>query len=741
MGVTVSDRDLPVSGTGSLDTTALNHLVVELNIARRQLAAYPKGHPVIAAATGKVLMCLEKVLGARDEIALGVAKDRLMAGTEVLERGNPVFRDFARILFERGVALLTLYKGLTGPELEQFNEILAWKRERVHEAGGMAQLLAEHGVSHIQVKGIDYSLFRVTTEDWEETDEFADEQEYDGDLWERFVVGLTEGTLDPYSDHPSPDSINPEALALIVSTKKSWDEAETADTYEHAISSLFRGIEQTGGASKYSVESVDKLGRFISSLNPALRRQFLQRSFRTLASHGAIAQNVLSSLSDDVIMEALQESSQSESYVPPMVLDLLQKLAASGAGKRQGKLQELIGSASDEELARKFRVIFQEDELDKFIPEEYQQTLRTIIASDGLTANDECELIELKETLLGHSVETQVSAIILEMMNAPTEDWLREALGRNISELCQYFLDSGDFTTLLSLYEKITGSPEAAGAFKPGTRDEILDVFGRPEFAEEVVLGPVVWGKAKFEEIRCFILRVGEPFVEPLYNRLAEEESISLRRFYMDLLIEMGEAARDAALLRLGDSRWYFVRNLLIILRVLDAPMVAPHLHRLIGNQHPKLQQELLKTLLHFQDPEGERLLAQDLGSTSDEVRLNAIQISGRSRNPAVLKYLIDVVSSGGLSTAEFEMKKAAIYSLAEIGDSRALPCLETVLKGRSLFSSATLNRLKAEAVRTLDRYASPDAGRMLRQIAAGGNQELARLASELLRGMQGRGQ
>lgn len=436
-------------------------------------------------------------------------------------------------------------------------------------------------------------------------------------------------------------------------------------------------------------------------------------------------------------MEALQETSRSESYVPPMILDLLQKLAASGAG-RPGKLQELVGTVSDEEVARKFGVIFREDELDKFIPEEYQRALRTIVASDRITAEDEHELIELKETLEGHSVETQVGAIILEMMNAPAEDWFKEVLERNISDLCQYFLDSGDFATLLSLYEKITSGGAVADS---GTREDILDTFGRTEFAEEVVLGPVVWGKAKFEEIGRFILRVGEPFVEPLYNRLAGEENISLRRFYMDLLIEMGEAARDAALLRLGDSRWYVVRNLLIILRTLGDPTVVKHLYRLIPNGHPKLRQELLKTLLQFRDPEGERLLAQDLGSASDELRLNAIQISGKSGNPAVLNYLITVVGSGGLSAAEFEMKKAALYALAEIGDSRALPCLEGVLKGRSLFSSAMLNRFKAEVVRTLDRYASPEAGRMLQQIAAGGNKELARVAGDLLRGMQGRGQ
>ncbi len=735
----MTDRDRPVPGNDDLNTKALTNLVVELNIARRHLAAYPKGHPVIATATQRVLSLLVQVLEFRDEITLGVAKDRLMVGTTILEQGNLIFRDFARILFERGIALLTLQKGLSGPELEQFNEFLSWKREVVYDAGGMAQLLAQHGVSHVLVQGIDYSLFKVAGEG-DGSDE-ATEAEHPFDLWERFVAGLTEGTLNPYGEQGPADAIDPEVLALIVSTKNGWEEgSEAAESYEQAFSTLLHDIDRESVASRYSVESIEKLSRFIGSLSPGLRRQFMHSSFHHLANHGNVAESVLSRFSDDVIMEALQESGQSENYVPPIILNLLQKLAATGAGQRQSKLQELIGTSNDEEMAKKFRVIFQEDELDKYIPQDYQQALRTIVNSESLTVDEEYELTELKSTLASHSVETQVSAIILELMNSPAEEWLVEVLERNLSELCQYFLDSGDFATLITLFDRISGAQAGDdGSFDQKTRDEMLDVFGRLEFVEEVLRGPVVWGKVKFGEIRTVIQRIGEPFIEPLFNRLAEEENISLRRFYMGMLIEMGNAVRDAALLRLGDSRWYFVRNLLVILRALNDPLIVTHLHRLIANQQPKLRQELLKTLLHFRDPEGERLLAQDLGSTNEELRLNAIQISGKSRNPAVFKYLLDILRKSGLSAADVEVKKNSLFALAEMGDPRALPCLEDILKGRSLFSSAMLNRLKAEVVRTLDRYPSAEATRILQQVAGGGDKELARLANESLRGMRGR--
>jgi len=48
-----------------LDTRLLSEFLYALNIARRQVAAYPPGHPMIALAAEKLLTLLEKVLEFR----------------------------------------------------------------------------------------------------------------------------------------------------------------------------------------------------------------------------------------------------------------------------------------------------------------------------------------------------------------------------------------------------------------------------------------------------------------------------------------------------------------------------------------------------------------------------------------------------------------------------------------------------------------------------------------------------
>jgi len=70
---------------------------------------------------------------------------------------------------------------------------------------------------------------------------------------------------------------------------------------------------------------------------------------------------------------------------------------------------------------------------------------------------------------------------------------------------------------------------------------------------------------------------------------------------------------------------------------------------------------------------------------------------------------------------------------LAETGRPEALPELVKVLGSRSLLAFKTLNRLKADIVRSLDRY-PPQAALPLLERLAKGSDELASLASEQLK-------
>src|SRR5512139_3855150 len=98
----LSDRKLKIHRVLSeymadidLDTRLLSDFIYSLNIARRQVTAYPSGHPMIAAAAEKLLALLEKVLEFRREVTLGIARDTLLLDGKQLDHTNPVYRDFA----------------------------------------------------------------------------------------------------------------------------------------------------------------------------------------------------------------------------------------------------------------------------------------------------------------------------------------------------------------------------------------------------------------------------------------------------------------------------------------------------------------------------------------------------------------------------------------------------------------------------------------------------------------------
>ena len=129
---------------------------------------------------------------------------------------------------------------------------------------------------------------------------------------------------------------------------------------------------------------------------------------------------------------------------------------------------------------------------------------------------------------------------------------------------------------------------------------------------------------------------------------LAEEASLSIRRFYIDLLIKMGEGVRNAALLRLRDKRWYFVRNLILVLRHLDDPSILPAIKKMRGHRHPRVREEVFRTLSYFQDPDAEQMLLEDLSSQEREVQRSAVQLAEDSRGPEVFHKLLGPLEPGG---------------------------------------------------------------------------------------------
>lgn len=718
--------------SSALDTKLLAHLIYELNIARRHLVAYPKGHPLVVTTLRKVLRLSGELFEISDEITLGVAKDTLMVGAEFLDRGNPVFRDFAKCLFSHSVAALTLRKGITLDEVIRFNEIISQKHEAGTADHDIAQRCEAAAIEHITVKCFNYDLLRVA--EHQESGIAADGLTAlrSSALWERFVTGILEGALDPQAEvSPPADDFDPELLAAVLNGRFREKPEELQESYAKAITEYMRRLDREEVA--LGAETMGKLNRFVKSLNPELRRRFLSTSCIALGARPDMAMAMLTKYPDEVILDALQESVRDESYLPPVIMSVFQRLSKAAEGVPHGANGDQPQDLLVEQFAEKLQAIFREDELDKYVPADYQAHLQCILTAESLTASELTEIEDLKRTLASHCVEVQVASVILDIVESSDTD-PSESLAKALEEHCRYFSQTGDFDTLLTVYEKMSAPREREPRADTAVQQRILAYFAEPEFIEDVLNGPAIWGKAKIPSIGALIQKIGTVFIEPLLHRLAEEENMFLRRFFIDRLIELGRPVRDAALQRLDDTRWYFVRNLLVILRSLNDGSILPHVRAIIEHPHPRVRQEMIKTLLHYRDPVADALLLQELGDQDPERRLSAVRLAGKSENADVRRLLVSILEKKSLTGIECEMRIAAVQSLAEIGDSSALQSLEAILRSKSILHPHMLHMLKAEIVTSLGKYPSESAARLLRDVAAGGKGKLSSLAAACLR-------
>lgn len=742
-----------VSAQNGLDDSLVFDFIRAMNIARRNLVAYPRGHSLVVESFEKVRAILQDFFEFSNHFTLGIAKDTLMLGTKALDRKIPVFQNFAQTLFEHGIVSLTFFRNLTVDELMDFDHIISQKRNDVHHQGGVATLLSKAKVQNIKAQLIDYRMFQAQEGPLGSESDKGDSQE--SLFWWQFVQGVMEGTLDPLGV-PSDSMVDfdPETLATILNEQYLGGGGSIGggpggggpggggpgggESVGLAVGGEGSGEGGPGFGVfldsrsfdfvqlAYDGASTARLNKFVRSLDHNLRKTFVERFFSSFSSNTGALNQLIPNLSDDIIIDALEKNTKKELYIPPNILDILKRLKKESTSEDSDETDELLGSFSKDELTEKFNVIFKEDEADRFVPLDYQKMLHDVVVAEALSVTELSQVQQLEDTLSPHSVNMHLTSVVVDIIAKRGGGEAPPYLVRGLKGCCRYLISIGDFHAVSHIYETVARKTILPGDGKDMTPNGILEVFSDDDFVGDVLDAPAQWGKEKDFYIVELIKRVGSPFVEPLLDRLASEEDRTLRYFYLDLLGELGTMVREPTIRRLKDNRWFFVRNLIILLKNLNDPTILPSLHALLDHPHPRVRLELMQALIKFNDPIAERIILQEMDSPDTGRCLKAIALAGMTRNRLVSQKLLEFLKQRGLGKTILPIKKASIHALGEIGDPSVLPALQGILKARTFFRRHAASSLKLEVIKSLQKYPAGEASLILKSVANSGPQLLA---------------
>jgi hypothetical protein len=708
-----------------------------LNAYRKNLLTYPAGHPLLEQSLNRAGQASDTLFGKMETITCVVSQDKLNVSGAKDPPSHRVLGEFAHLLFERGIFVLTLRCGLGKKEIGEFSALLNLKPEEF-TARGAEKIIAGNGFRNLEVKEADYSLFRIKGID--DPPDSPDKEPEAGDVWGNFVSALLKDPrLLENSRQQPPASNDPAQLAEFVNQLLRSPET-TPDGGDEGVENSVAGLlaEVAGPVLENDsplLPAVKRFEQFISQLNPYLRRRFHQYLLNPEHHKSTGGLNkVLKSFAAKTLFEIIDDVDQKDLSASENILGLLERF--SQANRDEAEEQQEF-SLEELPLKDKVRAIFREDISEHYGSEDYHLALHSLLNEIFPAAELEEGVADLVSSLSPQRVEMQQSRVILELFNLNDDSTSKDALRKKLNESITFFLHTGNFSALVQLHKYLLSAlnshPDNAPYYQ-----ELLAQFHQTEFMDEVIATLSTWGKENLGDIRYLIRENGNHFLIPLLDRLAEEPNRFMRSFILEELIEIGRKENPEPFLsRLGDKRWYFVRNMVTILRAVGDPASTRELRRMAGHPHIKVRREVIQALMQFRDPMAETLLLQDMKGQNEERKLSAIAQAGSSSSAEIREALLSILHKKGFSDAEMEMKKLAIRSLAGMGDPQSLPGLKAFLHSISLLNAKKLATLKLEIVKNMHFFPKPGALNILNEFVTARDNELSLAARESMKKLQ----
>jgi HEAT repeat protein len=676
-----------------LDARLLSDAIIELNISRRNVSIYPRDHPSVDKSLSRAFEYMQKLFELRPEITLAIARDTLIIDGYYLDKKNPVYREFALNLSRMNIAHVTFTTGLTKDELYEFHRFISGRVDEV-PAETVGEKLRELNLIHIRAGLIDYGAFLF--EEGKTSREKPAEQ-----LWERYIYGMLEGTLNTEDMPEEFREIPPEILARFVNTVVAADLKE--ETYDRVITTYMRRSSETAFSSK----DLKRLLAFINGLKPELKKQFLTSSLRTFTGDMDSTHKALREVSVDEVIELLSAINEQKLAIPEALKNLLDKLS--------GLPQEAVDSLSFESgllvddifLAPDIANLLGEASFSAFIDDAYQKEIQKLLdfKAKGVAP---AELREWEREYSDDAIEKDFNQSLLELLLSDIlseEEYL--SFVNLIRDQSVQFMWTGQYGQILSII-KVLDENAGHNKFSDATT-EALRYYHSGEFINGLISSLRMLGRQMRAEAWLLCQYYGERIVPSLLDALVQEESQTVRRFFMELLKQFGAGVIPEAIKRLGDPRWFVKRNMLYILSEINNPEVLPSVRPYCRHENLKVSVEAIKCLLSAGDRYGIQAVKDYLHSESREQVEQAISLTGAFRIREFVPDLIKMLKKRGISGADLYDKIPVVRALGDISDPAALPVLREVLSEKSILFKGSVERLKEEIYSTLKNYQRED--------------------------------
>jgi hypothetical protein len=638
-------------------SSEVQDVVRNLVSAIRAVKLYPSNNPIYSQTIEKSSEVLVRFLETESECRVGVQKTYFTYAQTPVGKETQLNRAIAQDLFAKGIREVVFSVGVTEEELADFYRILALSPEELAMRSGISSVLWERGTTHIRVT--EAGLDDVITAEAEGTGETVPTAKPSGGTLDEATAGkeitiagrrLVLGDLmtDPggfgagmielaKQTTSANESVDDRLFALYTEAgRKIWAEcADQSDT-------LFEGLAQSALSLDQSHRERLIAGKLYAELDAELESEQEQKADPNEQVPNALHEIVtgrFSTVWTGQQVSTLLKKSSARKTAPP-------------AATPPGTLDALPISKDLGEIAR---------DLAEYTPEE-MEALKAMSE-----AGMESDIIEASvRTLIFLLPEVKKSG-----HSTPDQEDIRLFSGvvRQLEEMQSYLLKKKDYD-LAALIARAFHVP-VDPAFEP----RMTEAANKAASSDVLIatindLKNYPAGSPEYLSACSYLATAERETTETLLELLATEADRSGREFLIALLKDLVKNQLMLIGEHLSDKRWYFVRNIVIILAESKSDLALPFLHKVANHKDARIRREVIKGLVSIGGKKAASLVSKYLDDKVAEIQLSAIhglagiEGSGDHEEQSLMAFL----TNRPLKRKGIELTIEAIRALAKIG-------------------------------------------------------------------------
>jgi len=650
-----------------VDPRYLVNVLIELQVAIRKVSLYSISHAIVP----NLLENLEKQFGILFElvetVTFGISRHEVLYQGSVISTSNPVICELARGLNQFNLASMTFSKGLTKTEILKFLKLLIEGRGQAPEKKKQMVSLLHQEVPSIRLKLIS---FGEAIRSHRENVDPANPQKIgleEKELWRGLVWQLMEEGPEAEQQLLNQDFKDETDLAGLAEliNRLCHGRGTVSQSYERAV---VRYLNDQANCqvltSDQRIHLNRELNKLLSNLKSDVREQIFRISLEDTQNGSSSIEELLDILPAPMLLEVLNQVQVSNQNISSPMLSLLKKFTDLSANDE--KIQELLAFKLENR-----KDLFQELLTNRanraFYPVSYRSFLDQEFAIqpiDGTTP-----LVTNQKEIDTAEVNHHLALVILELLDGPISSLpeyeglinqmnrlLTEGLGDRTQTLLQ--------ETLLLLFKKLGSTGEEDRQFL----QKEIKKFIKPEVLNRLLQTSHTQGDESVADLLGLIRELAGAEVIPILLDLLEtEENLSVRKRLLGLIVQCGSAVIPLAVQRLKSTKWYVVRNMLVLLRDLRAKEALPEIARCMQQDSSKMRMAALQAV-------------EALGKGT-EYFYQALSIALKDQDPGLFRKAVSLIVSSQDPRAMEMITTQLRYTRQLKTDKHLLTVLEMIRK------------------------------------------------------------